>query len=230
MENFKIKIKLITDILKEKKEKLHRLAIITENQGTVLESKEKTAETVSMLTELINEKQKIIDEILSYDDVFLKIYEEIKIELNNEKVRHNNRDEILEMQELILNINESNEKVIVLERANDEIVNGLKTDIDTINHMKSESSNNRERNIVVDTEFKPKSAPMSMEYSKTTSALEKAEKNKSANKPIATLDLKAELNKASNVRESVITGRQETGKRYRLKNMIEQYKNNNRQA
>lgn len=228
MQTFEIKLKLILDILKEKKEKLQRLAIITENQGTVLEAKEKTSETVNILTELISEKQRLIDEILGYDDVFLKYYEEIKHELNNENIRRDNRDTILKMQELIIQVNESNEKVIVLERANDSKVEKLKSNIEVAkrnkqNTLNSPISNKLNEQSNSDDMFKPKKAPMTKEYKKTTKAMAK-------DRTIATVDLQSEIQKSSSKRDSVITGRHETGKGYKFKSMIEQYKNNNRQA
>ncbi len=221
MQDFKIKLNLIIDILREKNTKLKTLAVITENQGTILESREKSKESVGMLSHLIEEKQRLIDEVLGYDDVFLKKYEEIKSEFDKEEVRRANRDAILEMQELIVEINENNDKVIVLEKANDEIVKNLKNTIE-----KQVQSNNQVR----PENASAGQAPMSAEFKQSERTILTANKHHSrvTNKPIATIDIKAELDKANNTRETVLAGRHETGKRYKIKSVIDQYKNNRR--
>ncbi len=221
MGDFKIKLSLIIDILKEKNTKLKTLAIITENQGTILESKEKSKESVEMLTQLIEEKQRLIDEVLGYDDVFLKKYEEIKGEFDKEEVRRNNKEAILEMQELIVSINENNDKVIALERANDEIVKSLKVNIEQATKEK---------------ETKPQSipkaaqAPMTEEFKQSEKTILSGGKHHSkvTNKPIATVNVKAELEKSSATRNNLMSEKQETGKKYKIKSVIEQYKNNRR--
>ncbi len=231
MQDFKIKLNLIIDILREKKSKLNTLAIITENQGTILESREKSKESVTMLTELIEEKQKIIDEVLGYDDVFLKKYEEIKGEFDSEEVRRANRDAILEMQELIISINESNEKVITLERANDEIVKRLRNNIEKNIEANPNLVNNLENNQTNSPlNINAGQAPMSKEFRRTERTMNGGTKHHSrvTNKPITTIDIKAELDKSTYARESVLAGRQETGKKYKIKNVIDQYKNNKR--
>ncbi len=226
MQDFKIKLNLIIDILREKNSKLKTLAIITENQGTILESQEKSKESITMLTELIEEKQKIIDEVLGYDDVFLKKYEEIKSEFDSEEVRRANRDEILEMQELIVSINDNNEKVITLERANDEIVKKLRNNIEKNIATNPDLANNNQNNNT----YNAGQAPMSKEFKRSERNMNGGNKHHSkvTNKTIATIDIKAELDKSTYARESVLAGRQETGKKYKLKNVIDQYKNNKR--
>ncbi len=221
MEDFKLKLNLIIDILREKNTKLQTLAIITENQGTVLESKEKSKETMEMLTNLIDEKQKLIDEILRFDDVFLKKYEEIKDFFDVEEIRRENREAILEMQELIVAINEGNDKVITLERANDEIARKLREGIE---------EKTKQMKITQSTDIpNAGQAPMSAEHVNTVKTLQNNKKvNSVTKKPIATLNIKEELEKANSTREKVFTNKHETGKKYRLKSVIEQYRNNRR--
>lgn len=231
MEDFKIKLNLVIDILREKNSKLKTLAIITENQGTVLGSSQKTSESVEMLTQLIEEKQKLIDEILGYDDVFLKTYDQIKDEFEKEEVRKLYRDEILEMQELIVSISEGNEKIIVLERSNDEIVKSLRNNIERQASIENKKNSENQGNITNNnTQNNVAQAPMSNEFQTSGANILSGTRNvsKVTNKPIATLDLKAELEKSNNTRNSLMTGRQETGKRYKLKSVIEQYKSNKR--
>ncbi len=227
MQDFKIKLNLIIDILREKNSKLNTLAVITENQGTILESREKSKESVAMLSELIDEKQKIIDEVLGYDDVFLKKYEEIKGEFDNEEVRRANREEILEMQELIISINDNNEKVITLEKANDEIVKKLRNNIEMNIGANNTPVNNGDITLNNATAGQ---APMSKEFKHSEKTILGGNKHHSkvTNKPIKTIDIKAELDKSTYARESVLAGRQETGKKYKIKNVIDQYKNNKR--
>ncbi len=218
MQEFNFKLNLIIDILREKNAKLQNLAIITENQGTILGAAEKSRESVEMLTTLIEEKQKLIDEILGYDDVFLNKYEEIKENFDDENIRRQHRDQILEMQELIVAINNSNEKVISLEKANDNIVKGLRTNLEVHNHQVKQSQ------VVA------QAAPMSVEFKQAEKNILAGNKHvsKVTNKPIATINLKAEVEKASSTRENVFTEKQETGKKYKIKSVIEQYRNNNR--
>ncbi len=219
MQEFNFKLNLIIDILREKNSKLQNLAIITENQGTILSASEKSRESVQMLTTLIEEKQKLIDEILGYDDVFLNKYEEIKENFDDENVRREYRESILEMQELIVAINNSNEKVVALEKANDNIVKGLRTHLEKIDNIKP-----------VNVPIAAQAAPMSAEFKNSERNILAGNKtfSKSNGKPIATINLKTEVEKSSNSREAVFTEKQETGKKYKIKSVIEQYKNNRR--
>ncbi len=209
MKDFKLKLSIIIDILKEKSDKLQTLAIITENQGVVLESREKTRESVEMLSQLISEKQKLIDEVLTYDEVFLKNYEEIKGNFDDEQIRREHRDEILAVQELIVGINEKNEKVIMLERANDDIVNKLRKNIENAVSVENIEG------------VAPTPAPGSMTLPR------KSNISKVTNKPIATIDLRSEVERTNN-KENVFATKHETGKKYKFKSVIEQYKNNKR--
>ncbi len=223
MQEFNFKLNLIIDILREKNAKLQNLAIITENQGTILSASEKSRESVQMLTTLIEEKQKLIDEILGYDDVFLSKYEDIKENFDDEDLRRGHRDSILEMQELIVSINANNEKVIALEKANDNIVKGLRNSIE----MQSEP-------IIRQAPITAQSAPMSAEFKNSERTILSPNNtlakptNKANSKPIATINLKTEVEKANTTRETVFTEKQETGKKYKIKSVIEQYKNNRR--
>ncbi len=223
MQEFNFKLNLIIDILREKNSKLQNLAIITENQGTILSAAEKSRESVQMLTTLIEEKQKLIDEILGYDDVFLNKYEEIKENFDDESIRRQHRDQILEMQELIVSINVSNEKVVALEKANDNIVKNLRTNLELHNEQTNQSETAPQMPVI-------KSAPMSADFKNSEKTILASNKTigKATNKPIATVNLKQEVEKASNARENVLTEKQETGKKYKIKSVIEQYRNNNR--
>ena len=76
MDDFEIKLKILSDGLDKKADSLNQILNITENQRTILEG-EHTAEAMTFFKEMNSEKQNLIDLVLCCDEVFETIFKEI---------------------------------------------------------------------------------------------------------------------------------------------------------
>lgn len=145
VDDFGIRLKLITDILQKKIDVLKLLLNVTENQGVVLESKNKNEIALTMLRTLTDEKQRMIDEILQMDSVFQKTYTAIKHNFQNQSVTKQYKKEILHMQGTIREISVISDKIVLAERYNDNIT---KTMSKAINERKTVTSNATKNNLL----------------------------------------------------------------------------------
>ncbi len=127
MNEFEIRLHLLIDILDKKCETLNIILNLTENQGTILQSDNKTHEVLEMFREVTAEKQRLIDEILYMDTAFNKSYELIKHNFSIPTVVQSNRSNILKMQGLITDISNITTSLELSERNNDDISTKLIT-------------------------------------------------------------------------------------------------------
>jgi len=94
MDEFEIKLKILINIVEEKKNLLTSIYDITENQETFLKSGSSSEEFEMFFLEMVEEKQKYIDKVLDSDKVFQRIFLEIsdgfeeKASLYKELVTH----------------------------------------------------------------------------------------------------------------------------------------------
>ena len=118
MSNLDIKIKILTDNLDRKKELLKQIEAITEKQEMFF-TKLKGEDRNYMIGEAVKEKQKIIDELMKIDEVFLSTFESFKGELNE------NRDiyaiEIERMKKKIKEVTDIDVRIRVREERNRRI-------------------------------------------------------------------------------------------------------------
>ncbi|MBR1738462.1 MAG: hypothetical protein IJ736_15895 [Firmicutes bacterium] len=118
MRNFDVKIKILTDNLDRKKELLKQIEAITEKQEmffTTLKGEDRNY----MLEQAVNEKQKIIDELMKIDEAFLSTFKTFNGELNE------NRDiyaaEIEKMKKKIKEVTDIDVRIRVREERNRRI-------------------------------------------------------------------------------------------------------------
>ncbi len=98
MDDLKFKINFLLDLLTKKEELLTQIYNITENQE-LFEKTLTSSDKDLLLGEAVKEKQKIIEEVITADNTFMKIFGEFKGELNRRQEEF--RPEIKKMQEKI---------------------------------------------------------------------------------------------------------------------------------
>lgn len=115
MNEIEVKLKLLEEILHKKKILLNQIYNITENQEQVYKQI-KSNDITDILNGLIEEKQKIIDELKSIDNIFLSTFESFKGTLNENRKTY--MEKILILQNSIKEISDIDIKIRVKEERN----------------------------------------------------------------------------------------------------------------
>lgn len=113
MEEFLLKIRLLTDIVGKKKQVLNQILDITENQETVLLQPKPE---ITLFNEMNMEKQNHIQTVLQADDFFQNVFDSIKEIF--EKNAKNCADEIKQLQAEIKAVIDLDIKIRVKEQRN----------------------------------------------------------------------------------------------------------------
>ena len=137
LEEIYNKINNLNYLLDRKIELLNIILNITENQKIVFEEKEND-DTKPFINIALQEKQKLIDEIVSIDNMFISIFESFNGELNENKKFF--KDDILNIKEKIQQITDIDFKIRLKEEKNKSIqernINSIATNIDKIKTLK----------------------------------------------------------------------------------------------
>lgn len=104
----KFKLNFLMDILDQKLKFLNQIYNITENQEFFEKTLSGEDQTI-LLKEAINEKQKIIDDVITADNTFMKIFGEFKGDLNRNQDTF--KAEIKKMQEKIREVSSVDFKI-----------------------------------------------------------------------------------------------------------------------
>ncbi len=126
MNNEEVKLNILLDILKEKISLLNVIQNICDNQKTILESTEKSAEILHFFKETALEKQKSIDKILSLDESFNNTYDQLKDLFNDRAKSLGYRSKIKEIQNGISEVEFITDSIKSLESSNDIVVSKLR--------------------------------------------------------------------------------------------------------
>lgn len=105
MNDFTVKLRILKDILQKKKDALAMVLNITHNQETILQSPA-SPDRNAFFSETASEKQKLIDSVREYDELFQGIFNPVKEGLE-EKIHEDisaNKPEIMALQALISEI------------------------------------------------------------------------------------------------------------------------------
>ena len=102
------KMRFLMDVLNKKSELLKQIYNITENQE-LFERTMTGEDRDTLLREAVNEKQKIIEEVIAADNTFMKVFGEFKGELNRNQDRF--RTEIKQMQNKIREVSDIDFKI-----------------------------------------------------------------------------------------------------------------------
>ncbi len=145
MSNTNIKLNILLDILKEKYELLVIISNICENQNTVLKSKNKTKETLSLFEELAQEKQVKINKVLDLDTAFSANYDSIENVLENSNLQNELKLIIKEIQSYILKVENESQNITNLEKQNDLCIVEIKQK-SLVHNSKSQLKNIRKYN------------------------------------------------------------------------------------
>lgn len=114
LEEIYNKINNLSCLLDRKKELLTQVLNITKNQNIVFEINDN--ETKSFLDVSVKEKQKLIDELLHIDEMFICIFESFNGDLNQNKQMF--KDDILTLKHKIQQISEIDFKIRLQEEKN----------------------------------------------------------------------------------------------------------------
>ena len=83
MDNFHVRLKILSEMLNKKKALLTQILVITENQENILLSPyAATDEGAVLFTGLNDEKQKLIELVLESDRLFQNLFDELKDEFD----------------------------------------------------------------------------------------------------------------------------------------------------
>lgn len=118
MENLAVKLNILMDVTDKKLELLNSVYSITENQETILKTEE-LPDKNSFLNESVDEKQKLIDEIITSDEVFQSMYDEIKDELKSRTKEYS--DFIFNLQIKVKEAIDLDVKIRVKEKYNSDL-------------------------------------------------------------------------------------------------------------
>lgn len=108
------KLELLIDILEKKKEVLHTILALTENQSTLLEQPS-SIEILQAFKEVSDEKQKWIEEVLTLDTVFNRTFSKIE---GFEEEAHAYKETIIKLQKLVEQVTDVDIKIRVIEQKN----------------------------------------------------------------------------------------------------------------
>lgn len=118
MSDIKVKIDILNDALDKKEKLLVSIYNITENQELFYKLEDENQKN-KLIKESSREKQIIIDEVISIDNIFINIVEEIKEELKYEKDLYQEKLNI--MTEKIKKVTDLDIKIRVKEERNRRI-------------------------------------------------------------------------------------------------------------
>ena len=148
MSQEKANFTLLKDILKKKQGFLEQILNLTINQETILLCEEKSEEHSIMFREMNDEKQKLIDMVISSDNLFQSIFESSTDDFNINAKTYT--PQIKELQELIREVMDTDVKIRVQEQKNKDLISSQypRTKIKTAkvskgNLLKKYESNNK---------------------------------------------------------------------------------------
>ena len=135
LEEIYNKINNLTYLLDRKIELLSLILNITKNQKLVFENNKKQ-DTLPFLDISIEEKQKLIDELVSIDDMFLSIFESFKGNLNKHKDIF--KEDIKTLKHKIQEITELDFKIRIQEEKNKNLQNiNIKNNLMNVEKVKT---------------------------------------------------------------------------------------------
>ncbi len=135
LEEIYNKINNLTYLLDRKIELLSLILNITKNQKLVFENN-KNQDTLPFLDISIEEKQKLIDELVSIDDMFLSIFESFKGNLNKHKDIF--KEDIKTLKHKIQEITELDFKIRIQEEKNKNLQNiNIKNNLMNVEKVKT---------------------------------------------------------------------------------------------
>lgn len=123
MNDISIKLSMACEALEKKENLLNQILNITKSQETVFYSPE-SEEKDLFIKEAVKEKQKIIDQVIQIDNIFIKIFDEFNGELNKNNDIY--KDKILYLQSKIKEIMDIDIKIRVIEEKNRRIMQQFK--------------------------------------------------------------------------------------------------------
>ncbi|MFV0441889.1 MAG: hypothetical protein ACK5LV_11480 [Lachnospirales bacterium] len=118
MNLYKTKLDLLIDISFQKKDEVSIILNICENQHTLLTSTFKSDDILAYFKVLSDEKQNVVNTILSLDDAFNSNYEQCKDAFADEN-KDNYSCEIKTLQKIIASINDITSKISLVEKSNE---------------------------------------------------------------------------------------------------------------
>lgn len=118
MNDMLVKLNILRDILAEKKYALEQIHNICYNERSVF-LEPHTQEREEMLKGIAAEKQKLVDKVIQYDNVFQKSFDSIKN--NFEEQAYHYKEEINLLQSMIKQVMELDIKIRSAENENKEI-------------------------------------------------------------------------------------------------------------
>ncbi|MCT4611980.1 MAG: flagellar protein FlgN [Clostridia bacterium] len=137
LDEVKVKMKILLDILNKKYVLFEEIHNITLNQQAVVKHDKPD---MDLFEELINEKQARIDKINEMDEQFVKMHSEIKGKMEADKERY--KDIIVDVQAVVKSIHDIGIKIQVIEEENRKQIERnlltIKKKMETIN--KSQAS------------------------------------------------------------------------------------------
>lgn len=135
LEEIYNKINNLTYLLDRKIELLSLILNITKNQKLVFENN-KNQDTLPFLDVSIEEKQKLIDELVSIDDMFLSIFESFNGSLNKHKDIF--KEDIKTLKDKIQEITELDFKIRIQEEKNKNLQNiNIKNNLMNVEKVKT---------------------------------------------------------------------------------------------
>lgn len=117
---FSLKLDFLIDLLNQKKSVLEKILNITENQNTILDSKDKSKETNVFFNEMNKEKHMLIDEVMELDKAFQSSFDEISDIFDSEALEH--KEKVIKMQDLIEYVLNLDINIRAVEQKNKEII------------------------------------------------------------------------------------------------------------
>lgn len=120
MDIFETKIKILIDISKDKNKILEAIYNITENQETFLISNYSAENFKMFFSEMSEEKQKYIDEILEIDNLFQKIFGELDDTFEEQAPKY--KELVKCLQKKIKTATELDIKIRAVEQKNRDII------------------------------------------------------------------------------------------------------------
>lgn len=113
LDETRVQLKILLDLLYKKKSILEQILTITENQFLIIHSDEKN---MGFLDEMVKEKSHLIDKVNEIDEHFLNLYNKISFQIKKNADLY--KDIIKKLQERIKDISDTDAKIKIQEEKN----------------------------------------------------------------------------------------------------------------
>jgi len=113
LDETRVQLKILLDLLYKKKSILEQILTITENQFLIIHSDEKN---MDFLDEMVKEKSHLIDKVNEIDEHFLNLYNKISFQIKKNADLY--KDINKKLQERIKDISDTDAKIKIQEEKN----------------------------------------------------------------------------------------------------------------